>query len=211
MRMSSRFVVGTLKSHRRADNGPRQLEHADHVVGIGLHGGPVRQPRRQAERGPDQRAGDTDDDAVDPHDETDVPVGGAQRAEHPERAQPALRQHREPPALTRAMSSIATVTSASTMVSGLSGLPAAAEETLCTFRPIELGVTPGALNRTVTWVGARTWPGTTRANSASRLCGFSTMPTTRRAWPACCQTSPTLRPKVAAAPGVTATWPALAG
>ncbi len=71
-----------------------------------------------------------------------------------------------------------TVASASTMVSGLSGLPAAADRTLCTFGPSEAGSTPGASNSTVTWVGALTWPGTTRANSSSKLCGFSTMPTT---------------------------------
>ncbi len=107
-----------------------------------------------------------------------------------------------------------TVASASTMVSGLSGLLAAADGRLCTFGPSELAVTPGALNRTVTWDGAVTWPGTTRANLSSRLCGFCTMPVTWRvfgSFPSWCHTSPILRLKVAATPSVTATWPGPVG
>ena len=104
-----------------------------------------------------------------------------------------------------------TVASASTMVSGLNRLPADADCTFCTFGPIAAGLTPGASNSTVTWVGAATWPGTTRANSSSRLCGFSTMPTTWRVFPSWCQRSPILRSKVEATPLVTATWPGSAG
>ena len=117
----------------------------------------------------------------------------------------------KPPTATKAISSMPTVASASTMVSGLSGLLAAEDARLCTFGPSEEAVTPGALNRTVTWFGALTWPGATRANSSSRLCGFAAMPMTWRAFPPWCHTSPILRLKVDATPSVTATWPGPAG
>ena len=117
----------------------------------------------------------------------------------------------KPPMATRAIRSMPIVASPSTMVSGLNGLLAAAEARLSTVGPMEEAFTPGALNSTTTWVGAVTWPGTTRANSSRRLCGFSTMPVTRQALPSWCQTSPTLRPNVAATPSVTATWPGLVG
>jgi hypothetical protein len=109
------------------------------------------------------------------------------------------------------MSSIPMVARASTMVVGLSGLLAVAECGVCTLGPIDDGRTPGASNSTVTWVGAVTWPGTTRAKSSTRFCGFWTMPVTRRAVPPWCQTSPTLRLNADATPGVTATWPGPAG
>ena len=104
-----------------------------------------------------------------------------------------------------------TVASASTIVSGLSGLLATADCRLCTFGPRESGFTPGALNRTVTWDGAVTWPGVTRANSSSRLCGFCTMPVTWRVTAPWRHWSPILRLKVEATPSVTATWPGPAG
>ena len=78
----------------------------------------------------------------------------------------------KPPIPTRAMSSMPMVARASTMVSGLSTLPDDAECGVDTFGPILDGGTPRASNRTVTWLGAVTWPGTTRANSSTRLCGF---------------------------------------
>ena len=104
-----------------------------------------------------------------------------------------------------------TVARASTIVCGFSTLPDDAECGVDTFGPILDGGTPRASNRTVTWLGAVTWPGTTRANSSARLCGFSTMPVTRRVVPPARQRSPALRWKVAATPLVTATWPGLAG
>ena len=79
----------------------------------------------------------------------------------------------------QAMSSMPTVASPSTMVSGFSGLLAAADCRLTTVGPIEAAV-PGTSNSTVTCVGAATWPGATSANSSSRLCGFAAMPVTRR-------------------------------
>ena len=94
---------------------------------------------------------------------------------------------------------------ASTIVSGFSTLPDDAECGVDTFGPILCGGTPCASNRTVTWLGAVTWPGTTSANSSTRFCGFVTMPVTRRAVPPVRQRSPTLRWKVAARSLVTAT------
>ncbi len=120
----------------------------------------------------------------------------------------------KPPTETSAMSSMPTVASASTIVVGLSGLLPAADATLCgvdTFGPMLCGATPGASNSTVAWLGAVTWPGTTRANSSSRLCGFCTMPTTRRDVPADRSVLPMFRCSAEATPLVTATWPGPAG
>ncbi len=113
----------------------------------------------------------------------------------------------KPPTDTSPMRSIPTVIAAIAMVSGLSTFccAASAAARLSTFRPSEPSLTPCTSNRTVTWVGAVTWPGTTSANSSSRLCGFCTMPVTRRAWPPWCHTLPILRPNADATPLVTAT------
>ncbi len=104
-----------------------------------------------------------------------------------------------------------TVARASTIVCGFSTLPDDAECGVDTFGPILFGGTPCASNRTVTWLGAVTWPGTTRANSSTRFCGFCTMPVTRRAVLSWCHRPPTLRRKAVATPLVTATWPGPAG
>ena len=109
-------------------------------------------------------------------------------------------------------------------VSGLIGLLCAAEAGVVTLEPrppkgpqeahcspIELGFTPGASKSTVTSFGDFTCPGRTRANSSRRLCGFSTMPTTRRASPPTFQVSPTFRLKSDATPAVTATSSAAVG
>ena len=122
----------------------------------------------------------------------------------------------KPPTATRAMSSMPTVASASTMVLGLSGLLATASCRVTTYgrrEPSEAaGLLPaGTSNSTVTWLGVLTWPGATRANSSSRLCGFCTMPMTWRICPPWCHMSPTVSLKVAATPWVTATWPGPAG
>ncbi len=113
----------------------------------------------------------------------------------------------KPPTETRPMRSIPTVIAAIAMVSGLSTFCCAASAVarLSTFRPSEPSRTPCASNSTVTWVGAVTWPGTTRANSSRRLCGFRTMPVTRRAVPPWCHTLPILRLNAEATPLVTAT------
>ena len=67
----------------------------------------------------------------------------------------------KPPTATRAMSSMPTVASASTMVSGLSGLLATASCRVTTYwlrEPSEAaGLLPGgAVNSTVTWLGVLT-------------------------------------------------------
>ncbi len=117
----------------------------------------------------------------------------------------------KPPTATRAMSSIPTTRPATEIVCGLitlGGVCAPAAVMLCVS---PAGGWPRPSNSTVTWVGLRTWPGTTRANSSSRLCGFCTMPTTVRAVPPWCHVLPILRPKSDARPLVTATWPGPAG
>ena len=104
------------------------------------------------------------------------------------------------------------VASAREIVSGLSTLlvEPATPATDWTFGH-ELTEAPLASNSTVTWVGDVTCPGATRANSSSRLCGFCTMPTTRRATPPWRQLVPTPRLKSAATPAVTATCPGPTG
>ena len=104
-----------------------------------------------------------------------------------------------------------TVARASTIVSGFSTLPDDAECGVDTYGPMRDAGTPCASNRTVTWLGAVTWPGTTSANSSSRLCGFATMPVTRQVLPPKCQRPPTVSRKADATPLVTATWPGPAG
>ena len=65
----------------------------------------------------------------------------------------------KPPTATRAMSSMPTVASASTIVSGLSGLLATASCRVVTYwlrEPIEVFLPDGAVNSTVTWLGLLT-------------------------------------------------------
>ena len=66
--------------------------YATGVVGAGA----VRQPGRQAEREPSHRADNPGREAVGADHKPDVGVRGALRAEHADRTQPPLRQHREP-------------------------------------------------------------------------------------------------------------------
>ncbi|MGO9582634.1 MAG: hypothetical protein ACLP36_07470 [Acidimicrobiales bacterium] len=119
----------------------------------------------------------------------------------------------KPPTETSAMRSIPSTRAASEMVSGLSGFDWAIEAGVSTCVPalIEPGGTPGASNSATTWVGVFTCPGATSANSSRRLCGFSTMPTTRRSAPPTDQVSPTFRWNAEATPLVTATSPAPTG
>jgi hypothetical protein len=110
-----------------------------------------------------------------------------------------------PPTDTSAMRSMPRVASVSTIVSGLSAFPWDDEPGVEKLGPRESAGTP-ASKSTVTSVGDLTCPGTTSANSSSRLWGFWTMPTTVRVVPSWSQVSPTLRFRVEASPGVTATW-----
>ena len=82
--------------HRHEDHQPGQLEGAHDVVSAGFGARAVRQPGRQAEREPGHRADNPGREAVGADHEPDVGVRGTLRAEHADRAQPPLRQHREP-------------------------------------------------------------------------------------------------------------------
>jgi hypothetical protein len=64
---------------------------------------------------------------------------------------------------------------------------------------------------TITWLGCRTWPGLTSANSSARLLGFCTMPVTRQVLPTARQVPPTRAPDRVATWLVSATWPGPAG
>ena len=81
--------------HRGDDHGPREREHADDVVRALLEARTVGEPDDEPEDEAEDRTDDTDDRAVGADDETDVAVGRAGRLEHADRAQPALREHRE--------------------------------------------------------------------------------------------------------------------
>jgi hypothetical protein len=109
------------------------------------------------------------------------------------------------------MSSMPSTAAASEIVSGLITLSDATDCGVATVGPMSAGATPGASNSTVTCVGALTWPGVTRANSSSRLCGLATMPVTFLVTPPAVQELSTVRWKSEATPLVTATWPAPAG
>jgi len=115
---------------------------------------------------------------------------------------------------TSAISSMPRTAAAIEIVSGLIVLVFATVWAVVTLTPPVLrldALTPGASNSTVTLSGRVTWPGTTRANSSSRLCGFSTMPTTLRVTPPRVQLLPMLSLKSAATALVTAIWFGLAG
>ena len=118
-----------------------------------------------------------------------------------------------PPTETSATSSIPSTSAASEIVSGLSGLLDAADAGVDTCQLVgnELHGTPAASNSTVTLDGFVTRPGTTSANSSRRLCGFSTIPTTRCSTPPTRQVSPTERWNAETSPLVTATSSAREG
>ncbi len=121
----------------------------------------------------------------------------------------------KPPMPTSAISSMPRTAAAIEIVSGLITLVFATVCAVVTFRPVLAwmpgAVWPGALNRTVTLSGVVTWPGMTRANSSSRLCGFWTIPVTFQVLPATVHLAPMLSLKSAATPLVTAIWSAVAG
>ena len=71
--------------------------------------------------------------------------------------------------------------------------------------------TAGEPSSMITWLGCRTWPGATSANSSARLLGSCTMPVTRQVVPAARQVPPTCAPYWAATWLVSATWPGPAG
>ncbi len=106
----------------------------------------------------------------------------------------------KPPMPTSAISSMPRTAAAIEIVSGLISLVLATVWAVVTCRPVCVldgarGL-PGASNSTVTSLGAVTWPGITRANSSSRLCGFATMPVTFQVRPAMVQLLPTCRLEV---------------
>ena len=103
------------------------------------------------------------------------------------------------------MSSIPTVASMRTIVSGLNAFWFSTPD-CATLVSWVTGLSGLASKRTVTCVGAVTCPGRTSANSSRRLWGFWTMPTTRRGVPCMFQVSPTARWNAEATPWVTATW-----
>ena len=111
------------------------------------------------------------------------------------------------------MRSIPSTRAVSEIVSGLNGFDWATEAGVWTCVPtlIELSATPGASNSATTCVGELTCPGVTRANSSRRLCGFSTVPTTRRSTPPTLQVAPTDRWNADATLLVTATSSAPVG
>ncbi len=119
----------------------------------------------------------------------------------------------KPPIDTNAINSMPRTNAAREIVSGFSGLDWATEAGELIWTPLarECSDEPGASNSTVTFVGLVTCPGMTRANSSSRLCGFTTMPTTRRLTPPRREVPPTARWNSVATVLVTAISEALVG
>ena len=81
--------------HGCSDDHPREREHPDDVVRALLEARAVGEPDDEPEDEAEDRTDDADDRAVGADDETDVAVGRAGRLEHADRAEPALREHRE--------------------------------------------------------------------------------------------------------------------
>ena len=177
------------------------------MMGAGLDVRAVGQPRHEAGQGPDNRPDHPHDNPVRPYDETDVPVCGAEGSEHPERPQSALGEDREATYRNEADEEHGERVQGEHDRLGVEGIVGGHRGGGLDVRAERAGGYTRASNRTVTSVGAFTWPGHTRANSSSRLCGFSTIPTTCLAAPSWCQTEPILSRKAEATPAVTATWP----
>ena len=100
-----------------------------------------------------------------------------------------------------------TVARADTIVSGFSTLPDDAERGVDTYGPIRCGGHPVRVEQDSDQTRRGDLARDNKsANSSSRLCGFCTMPVTRRVVPSWRQRLPTLRRKAVATPLVTATW-----
>ena len=170
------------QGHRDADDRPRQLEHAHDVVRAVLRLRAVGEPGEEADHRSRDGAHDAGGGAVGPDDQADVPLRRALGGEHADRPQPALRedgeaadaderdqQHAEHGRGDRDRLGV-------DLVGVRHRLRGRHVHGLLVLRLDAL--TPGASNSTVTLSGFVTWPGMTRANSSSRLCGFWTMPVT---------------------------------
>ena len=82
--------------HRDGDQRPRQPQRVDDVPGAGLQPRRVDEPAAQPERGAGQRAGHARGGTAGDHDEPQVAIGGADRGQHAQGAQPPLGHHGEP-------------------------------------------------------------------------------------------------------------------
>jgi len=111
---------------------------------------PIGQPRDEAHDKTNHGANETHYDTVGPHDQPDVPVGRSERAEHADRTQSSLGEYRESRHGHQPNQHHREVASASVMVSGFMTFACAADDGVSTFRPMEDGLRPGALNNTVT-------------------------------------------------------------
>ena len=100
-RRARRPPRGDDRGHEREDHRcdncpPREVEAVDAMPDERLEPWREQEPREQPDNRSGERAHSTDDRAVRDHREPHVPVGRAERAQHAQRAQAALRHHGEP-------------------------------------------------------------------------------------------------------------------
>ena len=83
------------QDHRGGNRPPLQMESVDPVPDQRLEARRERDPGGQAQRGSGRCAGDADNDSVGDHREANLAVGRAERAQHAQRPEPALRDDSE--------------------------------------------------------------------------------------------------------------------
>ena len=92
---AARTAVTKVRTMAAATRPPRQGETVDAVLGERLQRRYEREPRGQSDGRADDGGGGSDRGAVGQHDQADVAVGRAERAEHAEGPQSPLGHHRE--------------------------------------------------------------------------------------------------------------------
>ena len=108
------------------------------MVRARFQNGSIGQPRDEAHDESHDRTDQSDEEAIRSYHQLDVIIGRAECAEHADRAQTALSQTVNPAIATRAIKSIAIVTSAIEMVSGFNTLLERTDAGVMTFEPSTL-------------------------------------------------------------------------
>ncbi len=83
------------EDHRRRDRPPLQVESIDPVIDESLERGARRKPGREAQDHAGDGADDSDNGSVGNRRQANMAVGRAERAQHAERPEPALRHDGE--------------------------------------------------------------------------------------------------------------------
>ena len=204
-RRTASTIAATTTTHGKG-------EHADEVVRALLEVRPVSEPDEEPENEATDGTDEANHRAVGTDDETDVAIGGPDRLEHADRAEPALRQHGEAADRDERDEEHPEHEGRKRDRFGVERVRLGDRGRRLDRVPIfKSEGTPGASNSATTCVGELTCPGVTSANSSRRLWGFSTVPTTLRSTPPTLQVAPSDRWNAEATPLVTATSSAPVG